>query len=184
MKRAAVGLLLPALVLPACGPPSLQGSLSVLMDMRYEGVEVVMGRSDLTVRYVKPTNAGDDVQYCLDPDPPVSIGCDLVLAVSARGLQLPFPDDARAPITFDLAEDFGAGQRGALARNVLNDPRQTFPAMERGHLTFNSVPVVGQRTNGDFAVTFILGEEFGNGRTLFDNFPAVGAAAANVRGVP
>jgi hypothetical protein len=29
---------------------------------------------------------------------------------------------------------------------------------------------VDQQTSGDFAVTFVLGEELGNGRTLFDTF--------------
>lgn len=157
MKRAAAGLCLLLLVLLACGPRSVQGSLSVLMDMRYQSVEVVMGSSDLTVRYTKPST--DDNR-----------GEDLVLAVSARGLRLPFAADAGYPLTIDLAEDIGGVQRGALARNVLNDPRQTFPAMERGHLTFNGLPVVDRQASGDFAVTFVLGEEFGDGRTLYDNF--------------
>lgn len=158
MKRVALGLLLAVLVLLACGPPSVKGSLSVLMDMRYQTVDIVMGGSDLTVRYVRPSN--DNGQ-----------GEDLVLAVSARGLRLPFAADAGNPgFTLDLAEDTGSGQRGALARNVLNDPNQTFPALDRGQMTFNNVPVVGQSTSGDFAVTFVLGEEFGDGRTLYDNF--------------
>lgn len=158
MKRAGIGLGLLALVLAACGPPSIKGSLSVLMDMRYQAMEVVLGSSDVTVRYTKPSN--DQGQ-----------GEDLVLAVSARGLRLPFAPDAGNPgLTFDLAEDIGSGQRGALARNVLNDPNQTFPALERGHLTFANVPQAGQTTSGDFAVTFVLGQEFGDGRTLYDNF--------------
>ena len=157
MKRAAVGLGLLALVLLACGPRSVQGSLSVLMDMRYEAVEVVMGSSDVTVRYTRPsTDTGQ--------------GEDLVLAVSARGLRLPFASDAGTPIVIDLAEDIGGVQRGALARNVLNDPRQTFPALQRGNLTFDAIPVVDRQVSGDFAVTFVLGEEFGDGRTLYDNF--------------
>ena len=158
MKRAAIGLGLVALVLMACGPRSVQGSLSVLMDMRYQSVDIVLGSSDVTVRYVKPSNEE-------------GAGEDLVLAVSARGLTLPFPADAGTPgLTFDLAEPLGSGQRGALARNVLNDPRQTFPEILRGHLAFQNVPAVGERTAGDFAITFVLGEEFGNGRTLFDTF--------------
>jgi hypothetical protein len=157
VKRAALGLLLAVLVLLACGPRTVQGSLSVLMDMRYETIDIVMRGSDVTVRYVKPSNESGQ-------------GEDLVLAVSARGLQLPFPADAGLPITLDLAEDIGAGQRGALARNVLNDPNQTFPAIDRGHMTFNNIPVLGQQTSGDFAVTFVLGEQFGDGRTLYDNF--------------
>lgn len=165
MKRAAAGLCLSLLVLLACGPRSVQGSLSVLMDMRYTSEEVVMGSSELTVRYVRPTTkVGEEIST--DPN----VGQDLVLAVSARGLRLPFAADAGTPIVIDLAEDIGGVQRGALARNVIDDPRQTFPAMERGHLTFNSLPVVGGRTSGDFAVTFVLGEEFGDGRTLYDNF--------------
>jgi len=57
-----------------------------------------------------------------------------------------------------------------LARNVLNDPNQTFPALDRGRLTFVNVPVAGQATAGDFSATFVLGEAFGDGRTLYDNF--------------
>ncbi|HEY8210286.1 MAG TPA: hypothetical protein VIG99_22535 [Myxococcaceae bacterium] len=157
MKRAAVGLVLGALVLLACGPPSVKGSLSVLMDMRYQTIDIVMLGSDVTVRYVKPSNENGQ-------------GEDLVLAVSTRGLRLPFAADAGVPLTFDLAEDIGAGQRGALARNVANDLNKTFPLIERGQMTFNNVPVLGQQTSGDFAVTFVLGEEFGDGRTLYDNF--------------
>jgi len=158
VKRAAIGLSLLLLVLLACGPRSVQGSLSVLMDMRYQAVEVVMGASDLTVRYTKPSTESGQ-------------GEDLVLAVSARGLRFPFPPDSGTPIVIDLAEDLGGGvQRGALARNVLNDPRQTFPAMQRGQLRFNNIPRLEQQASGDFAVTFVLGEEFGDGRTLFDNF--------------
>jgi hypothetical protein len=158
VKRAAVALLLVGLVLLACAPPSVKGSLSVLMDMRYQTVDIVMGSSDVTVRYVKPSNEAGQ-------------GEDLVLAVSTRGLRLPFLADAGTPgLTFDLAEDIGAGQRGTLARNVLNDPNQTFPAIERGHMSFVNVPAAGQPTAGDFSVTFVLGEEFGDGRTLYDNF--------------
>lgn len=145
------------LLLLACGPRSVKGSLSVLMDMTYENVDIVMGSSDITVRFIRPSNEDGE-------------GEDLALAVSTRGLTLPFPDDAGTPLTFDLAEPLGSGQRGALARNVLNDPRNTFPQIDRGHVTFNNIPRVGEGTSGDFAVTFVLGEEFGNGRTLYDSF--------------
>ena len=160
MKRAPFLLAACALGLAGCGPRSVQGSLSVLMDMTYESVDIVLGGSDVTVRFVRP----------VDPENPDG-GEDLVLAVSARGLTIPFPPGAGSPgIRFDLAEDFGSGQRGSLARNVLDDPRRTFPRMERGYLAFSNLPAAGQRTSGDFAVTFVLGQEFGDGRTLFESF--------------
>lgn len=160
MRRAPLLLALGVLLLLACGPRSVQGSLSVLMDMTYKSVDVVLGQSDVTVRFVRP----------VDEENPAG-GEDLVLAVSARGLTLPFPADAGTPgIRFDLAEELGFGQRGSLARNVLGDPRQTFPQIQRGHLAFTSLPAAGQPTSGDFAVTFVLGQELGNGRTLFDSF--------------
>jgi hypothetical protein len=146
-------------LLPACGGKSVKGSLSVLMDMTYRDIDIVLGSSDATVRFTRPP--GED-----------GLGEDLVLAVSARALRLPFAPDAGTPgLSFDLAEDIGGGvQRGSLARNVLNDPRRTFPAILRGHLNFVNVPAAGQPTAGDFSVTFVLGEEFGDGRTLFDSF--------------
>jgi hypothetical protein len=166
VKRAAVALCLTVLVLLACGPRSVQGSLSVVMDLRYTSTEVVMGTSDVTVRYFRPaTKVGEEISNT-DTD----AGQDLVLAVSARGLRLPFAADGGLPIVIDLARDAGGSQVGALSRNVLDDPQQTFPAMERGQLRFNAIPVVGKQVDGDFAVTFVLGEQFGDGRTMFDNF--------------
>jgi hypothetical protein len=158
VKLAPYGLALGGLLLVlACGPKTVQGSLSVLMDMSYQTTDVVMGTSDVTVRFTRPSN--DDGE-----------GEDVVLAVSARGLTLPYPADAGTPIRLDLAEALGSGQRGALSRNVLNDPRNTFPEIERGQMVFYDIPAVGQTARGDFSVTFVLGQEFGNGRTLYDSF--------------
>lgn len=141
-----------------CGPRAIDGSLSVLMDMRYETCEVVQGQSDLTVRFVRPSN--DEGQ-----------GENLVLAVAARGLTFPLaPPAAGEPYVIDLAEQTSSGQRGALARNVLDDPRRTFLALERGRLLFSREPVAGQRIWGEFSVTFVRGTEFGAGRTLFESF--------------
>jgi hypothetical protein len=156
--RALLGLC--AALALGCGPKVVDGSLSVLMDMRYETSEVVLGQSDLTVRFVRPST--EDGQ-----------GEDLVLAVAARGLAFPLlapPPDGVLPITIDLAEQTGFGQRGALSRNVLGDPRRTFLELERGRILLNREPVAGERVSGEFSVTFVRGTEFGSGRTLFESF--------------
>jgi len=141
----------------ACGPRSVQGSLSVLMDMRYQTVDIVLGSSDVTVRFVRPSN--DQGQ-----------GEDLVLGVSSRELTMPLTSTTGSGVSWDLAEPLGSGQRGSLSRNVLNDPRQTFPDLDRGDLTFEQIPVAGSSATGHFSVTFVLGTEFGDGRTLYESF--------------
>lgn len=171
MSARQLTLAVAALAL-GCGPTAVDGSLSVLMDMRYEGCEVVLGGSDVTVRFVRRTDP-EEPRQCLAPlrDGEDPVSCDLVLAVSARGLTFPLLQPGAAlPITIDLAEQTGFGQRGALARNVLDDPRRTFLALERGRLVLQREPAAGQRVSGEFSVTFVLGTEFGSGRTLFESF--------------
>lgn len=151
----AAPLLCALLCASACGPPSLEGSLTELMDLRYRSVEV--GASDLggsnpqvTVKFLTPQGEGENI----------------VLEVTARirGLTL------EPHVSVDLVELLYGTQRGRITRNVLDDPRRTFPALERGRLVLDRVPEQNLRVKGEFSVTFIQGIEFANGRTVFASF--------------
>ena len=58
------------------------------------------------------------------------------------------------------------------ARDVLNDPRKTYPTIQIGTLIFNSRPEAGAKVTGDFNITFTNGIETASGRTVFGHFEA------------
>lgn len=139
-------------VLSACGPTALEGSLTELLTLHYQTVEVTSSGDTLAVRFYTPRGDGED----------------LVLAVAANTAGL----DVAPGLTVDLAEDAPSGQqRGELTRNVLNDPRTTLPAIQIGTLTLDQLPKeTGQSVSGKFNVTFVECINFGCGRTVFGSF--------------
>ncbi len=145
-------------VLAACGAPKgpphrLEGSLSVLMDLRYDLAQIDLSNQDVAVRFVRKRSEGEDV----------------VLKVTASLLGTAV--DANEPI--DLAEQTPAGaQRGTLSRNVFDDPRRELPALERGRLLFKSSVVPGANVAGEVSATFENGTHFASGRTVFGSFTA------------
>lgn len=136
----------------ACGPQQLEGSLSTLMDLKYQRMTASSSSDEMVVRFSRPQGSGED----------------LVLQVSAKRTGL-----APEALLFDLAEVTPQGtQRGALSRNVLNDPHRTFPSLLRGRLQFNRPLTVGQGVTGSFSVTFAEGTVYAAGRTVYGNFGA------------
>ena len=140
------------MALSACGSPELEGSLRELLDLHYQSAQVNESGDEVAVRFYTPRGAGQD----------------LVLAVSANlgGL------DLKPGQKIQLAElDPDGNQRGTVTRNVLNDPRRTFPALEYGQLILNQLPGnSGQDVSGSFSVTFAPGIDFACGRTVFGSF--------------
>jgi hypothetical protein len=154
-RRSEVGsYLLPvlgALLLTAtgCGPEdrTIEGSLSEVVELRYRKVDVLMNPTELSLRFLEPQGAGENVV--------------LRVSVDLTGTQLD------AIETFDLAE------RGKVSRSVLDDPLTSFPAIRLGQLTFRRSLVSGDTVPGEFNVTFVNGTELSSGRTAFATFEAL-----------
>lgn len=141
--------------LPGCGSGNhqLEGSLSEVLDLTYQSVDVVKNPDDLSVRFLMPQGAGDNVV--------------LRLSVDLAGTSI----DARE--TFDLTSlGLQGNPRGTVSRSVLDDPLTTFPRMKRGELTFNHRVIPGEAVSGEFRITFENGTELASGRTVFGTFEA------------
>ncbi|SEU37988.1 hypothetical protein [Stigmatella erecta] len=158
-SRAIPGLLagLLAGLLGACGEgPRIEGSVSPLLDLRYERAEAQGTPDEVSVRFITPQGAGENT----------------ILKVTAKLENLPF-----APGTpIDLTEPLGAPpsevQRGEVSRSVLDEPVRGFPRIARGTLTFQKDLQPGTKVSGDFHVTFVQGTDVYSGRTLFGRFEA------------
>lgn len=153
------------LALPAagCGPVQktaptpkfgLEGSLSVMMSLRYDVAHIDITTNDLAIRFARKQGEGEDT----------------VLKVTAAIADL----ELAANGTIDLAEAGPSGtQRGVVSRDVLDDPRRLFPRLLRGRVILNKVPEsAGPNVKGDLSVLFENGTEFASGRTVFGTFEA------------
>jgi hypothetical protein len=157
MSRPARLLVVGCWLFWACGPSKgpahkLEGSLSTVMDLGYDKAMIDSSTDTVAVKFLR-----------------VKDGENVVLRISASlsGASA----DANVPL--DLAEVTPLGpQRGSVSRNVLDDPRQTFPSLERGRLLFLASIRPGERVRGEFNVTFANGTEFASGRTAFGDFDA------------
>jgi hypothetical protein len=156
MQVAPWCLLAVAAPLWGCGgSPRLEGSLSTLMDLKYERAEVIVAQDSLALRFLKGMDGG--------------VGENLVLSVSARteGLTL------EAGMDIDLAELLSDERpRGALGRNITGDPRTTLPEVTRGHWSLSDVPEAGKRLRGEFSATFAMCTDAACGRTVFGSYEA------------
>lgn len=146
------GMALALVALTGCGPQRLEGSLTELLKLDYQKVEVSGSGDTLAVRFYTPRGSGED----------------LVLEVAANTSGI----DVGPGTQIDLSEQAPSGQqRGELTRNVLNDPRRTLPAIAIGGLTLDTLPQqTGQTITGKFNVTFVECINFGCGRTVFGSF--------------
>jgi hypothetical protein len=139
------------LALAGCGGGGLSGSLTEVMDLSYDSVELRQTPDEVAVAFVR-TNG------------------DTALQVTAQLKDLTLA--AGTPI--NLAEKLTATtQRGVLSRNVQGDSTTRFPPLERGTLTLKSVPsTVGEVVSGDFNATFVQGATEPYGRTVSGTFDA------------
>lgn len=138
-----------------CTGSSLQGSLGTVIDLGFDTVTASQTQDAVTVKYLRAQGAGQNV----------------VLQVTASLSGKVFTPN----VSLDLAEEISPGiQRGTISRNVLNDPRTTFPALKRGSLRFSSAIVSRQQVNGNFSATFADGTDAASGRTVFGDFGATG----------
>jgi hypothetical protein len=161
-----LGLAMCTVALLCCGPQQVQGSLSTLLNLQYSNVQVaytggsvdggVMAGGQVAVSFLEPSGKSENAV--------------LVVTEDLGGLQV-------APKgSVDLTEvpPSGVGQRGIVTRDVANDPRTTFPALQIGRMSLNSTPVPGSGSNvsGSFNVTFALCPDFACGFTAYASFSA------------
>lgn len=135
----------------------LEGSVSPLLDLRYQRAEAQWSPGELAIHFVTPQGSG----------------VNTVLKVSARVGDM-IPEGYTGGLKIDLAEVLeGGAQRGAIGRSVLEEPVRSFPQLARGTLTVLSTPVEpGSRIDGEFHVTFVNGTDVYSGRTIFGSFEA------------
>ncbi|WP_426749312.1 hypothetical protein [Myxococcus sp. Y35] len=148
-----------AAALCACGGEGgrLEGSVTSLLDLRYDRAEAQLAEGELSVSFLTQQGTGTNT----------------VLKVSAQVEDM-LPEGYTGYLDVDLAEVLANGaQRGAVGRNVLDEPARTFPALRVGGLEVKALPSQqGQRISGEFHVTFVNGTHPYSGRTIFGSFEA------------
>lgn len=137
-----------------CGPShALEGSLSSVLALQYDTVEFNGNNDEFALRFVKKRESGEDTPFKLSYN------------LSGTAIQ--------RHVDMDLASQRPeGGPRTTLSRDVLDDPRQSFPAVQLGAITFEDLPTSGQHVKGQFHLTFVEGKELGSGRTVFGPFEA------------
>jgi hypothetical protein len=163
----------------ACGPPPgkpkpptyrLEGSVGQIMDMGYDEVRILTTEDDLALLFVRKHELRTSLPDggMLDPTS-ARASEDYPFKIAFALLGSAPPANARV----DLAErDPKGNQRGTCTRNVVNDPRTSFPTLLRGTLFLARAPTPGATVRGDFNVTFENGTEPASGRTVFTSFTA------------
>jgi hypothetical protein len=154
--RLLQALLLTGL-LTGCGEgPHIEGSLTPLLNLRYDKSEAVADANEASVRFFTQQEEGENT----------------ILKVTARLDSLEFKPGQEV----NLAELLGAAedspQRGSVSRSVLKEPERDFPRIFIGGLTFDKAPDPGATVPGSFHVTFVNGTHVYSGRTLFGRFEA------------
>jgi len=161
-----LALLTCALLLVCCGPQQVQGSLSALLDLQYNTVQLaytggsvdggVMTNGQVAVRFLQTSGKTENAV--------------LVVTEDLDGLEVK-PGGA---VDLTLVPPSGVGQRGVVTRDVANDPRKTFPPLQRGSMKLNATPIPGsgESVGGAFNVTFALCGDFACGYTAFASFTA------------
>jgi hypothetical protein len=173
--------------LSACSPPGqptppkfkLEGSLSQLMNLGYDEARLRLDfdpnnpqpSDTLGIEFVRVRPLGSN----LLPDgglvSAVGASEDLVLKIGYQLAGDAPPANQRLDLTF---LDQNGMSRTTLSRNVLNDPRRSFPPLRVGSLFLDRAPnrVAMNTVIGEFNLTFENGIEVASGRTVFGTFSA------------
>lgn len=179
-------LLLLAVATAGCSAPNgqppprfrLEGSLSQIMPLGFDEARLRLDY-DPTNPSPSDTLAIEFIRFRPPADTTLPDGGmveagpneDVVLKIGYQLAGDPPPANARLDLTF---LDANGLTRTTLARNVLNDPRRTFPPLRVGSLFLDRAPdrVAMNTVNGDFNLTFENGIEVASGRTVFGRFAA------------
>lgn len=170
----------------ACSPPGqvappkfrLEGSLSQLMNLGYDEARLRLDydpnnplpTDTLGIEFVRlrPLGSGalPDGGMVMTGDSE-----DMVLKIGYALAGDAPPNNQRLDLTF---LDENGISRTTLSRNVLNDPRRSFPPLRVGSLFLDRAPdrVAMNIVNGEFNLTFENGIEVASGRTIFGRFSA------------
>lgn len=141
----------------ACGQgPHIEGSVSDLIDMRYETAELLGTEEEISVRFITRQEAAENT----------------ILKVAARLDDLTFTPDQPIDLAAPLTEALDGPQRGTVSRSKLDEPARDFPRIARGSLTVEKALTPGAKVPGSFHVTFVNGTHVYSGRTLFGSFEA------------
>lgn len=143
----------PLLALTAgCGASNdLSGSAGELFSLDFARVEVLRSEEALSVRYFNNRAAAVDVV--------------ISLSVYVQDLEL------RPGRKIDLAGEYSPGHpRTTVVHAPAAEPARTFAAVRRGDLELDEGGEPGQRTQGDFSMSFEPGDAFGGGRNLEGSF--------------
>lgn len=184
--RPLVRWLLLGLALAACSPPGqpapprfrLEGSLGQLMNLGYDEARLrldydpnnPMPSDTLGIEFVRVRPLGaagpDDGGATM-----VGASEDIVLKIGYLLAGDAPPANQRLDLTF---LDQNGAFRTTLSRNVLNDPRRSFPPLRVGSLFLDRAPdrVARNTVLGEFNLTFENGIDVASGRTVFGNFAA------------
>ena len=153
--------ILPALCLlglmAGCGEgPRLEGSVTALLDLRYQTAEAQADEDEASVRFLTVQGAGENT----------------ILKVAARLDALTLTPGVKIDLAELLGDTPDAPQRGVVSRSVLDEPQREFPRILRGGLTFDQALTPQAEVTGDFHVTFVNGTDVYSGRTIFGRFEA------------
>ena len=153
--------ILPALsllgLMTACGQgPHLEGSVTSLLDLRYDTAEAQVNEGEASVRFLTAQGAGENT----------------ILKVAARLDDLTLTPGAKIDLAEVLGDTPDSPQRGAVSRSVLDEPQREFPRLLRGGLTFDQALNPQSKVTGEFHVTFVNGTDVYSGRTIFGRFEA------------
>jgi hypothetical protein len=153
--------ILPALLLgglmTGCGPgPHLEGSVTPLLDLRYETAQALANEDEVSVRFLTVQGAGENT----------------LLKVAARLDDLQLTPGVAIDLAELLGTEPGSPQRGTISRSVQDEPTREFPRILRGGLTFKKALTPTAKVPGDFHVTFVNGTDVYSGRTIFGRFEA------------
>jgi hypothetical protein len=145
-------------LLTGCGQdgPSLEGSVTPLLDLSYEGTEAMGDEDEVSVRFFTQQGAGENT----------------ILKVTARLDELQFTPGTPLNLAELLGKELDSPQRGTVSRSVLDEPQRDFPRLNRGTLTFDKPLNPGTVVPGSFHVTFVTGTDVYSGRTIFGRFEA------------
>jgi len=173
--------------LSACSPPGqaappkfrLEGSLSQLMNLGYDEARLRLDydpnnprpSDTLGIEFVRVRPLSMDTLS--DGGMVMGAGAseDIVLKIGYQLAGDAPPANQRLDLTF---LDQNNMSRTTLSRNVLNDPRRSFPPLRVGSLFLDRAPdrVAMNTVHGEFNLTFENGIEVASGRTVFGTFAA------------
>jgi hypothetical protein len=156
--------ILPALgllgLMTACGQgPHLEGSVTSLLDLRYEVAEAQANEEEVSVSFLTEQGAGENT----------------ILKVAALLEELQFTPGVAIDLAQVLGDTPDSPQRGAVSRSVLDEPQREFPRLLRGGLIFDKALdafTPCSKVSGELHVTFVNGTDVYSGRTIFGSFEA------------